>query len=100
MSPKPPGLVLWHQIKTRAEIKQDVCGLCDYQLTRFQKWRREWALLYRLRSKQPHHRRNTPRLPRHVNIICTGVFEGKPHKFTASLDLGPVVKLITHKHLR
>jgi hypothetical protein len=35
---------------------------------------------------------------RHVGVIGAGVFQGQPDELAASLQAGPVVKLVMHVH--
>ena len=43
-----------------------------------------------------HHAIHATGLARNVIVGGAGIFERKPHKFTPSLNLRPVKKLVTH----
>ena len=98
MHPEPPGFRLRRQPVTRAEIEQDVGGLPDYELAGFEKrwgeWRGAAARLHHF-----HHRSRTA-LARDIGIMAAGGLEREPDKFTAALDLGPVIEFVGHGHPR
>src|SRR5215213_4479423 len=96
MRPQPSRLVLRSKTKPRPKIKQDIRGLCDDQLARLEDWRGErWMLLAFALDQLLDH--VITALARHIDVIGTCLFQREPYEFAATLDIGPVVKLVAHR---
>jgi hypothetical protein len=98
MGPQPHRLVARRKPLACAEVEQDVGGLADHELAALEERRRERRMLDAPAVEQLHHRGHagSTRLARDVDVIGAALFEREAHEFAASLDRGPVVKLIAH----
>jgi hypothetical protein len=98
MDPQPPGLGARRKGVAGAEKQQNVRRLADRELAAFEERRRERRMLDARAVKETA---SSPpaagaRQPRHIEVICPGLFEREAHEFAAPLNAGPVVKLIAH----
>ena len=94
MQPQPSRFGFRREAMARPEIEQDVGGLPDHEFARFEERRRE-----RRRAARLHHLRHRAHaaLARHIGVIGAGLLQREADIFAASLDLRPVIKLITHR---
>src|ERR1700688_3949701 len=80
----------------RSEIEQDVGGVPDQALARFQKRRGEWRRAFAA-FHHPHHRRHTALAAGDVSIIGAGLLQRETDKFAAALDAWPVIEFVAHR---
>ena len=93
--PEFAGFGLRREGVTGAEIEQDVGGMADDELARFQERRRKGRRAL-VSLHHPHHRSRATRAARNVVVSRPRFLQRQPYIFTAALDLGPVVELVFH----
>src|SRR6266850_4183794 len=96
--PEPARFDLGNEPEARSEKEQDIRGLRDHELPRFEERRREGRALLRFASQKLHQRRHALlRKSRDVQVIGTRFLESKSDEFSAALYRGPVIELVAHE---
>src|SRR5664279_1252637 len=95
MHPQSSRFRTWRQAMARAEKEQDVGGLPDHALSRFQKRRSEWWCAF-APLHHFHHRRHAAAAARYIGIIGAGLLQRQPDIFAAALDVRPVIQFVAH----
>ncbi|EGE61051.1 hypothetical protein RHECNPAF_1260029 [Rhizobium etli CNPAF512] len=91
------ALVLGRKPQPRAEIKQDVGDMRDYQLAILQEGWREGNMRFAFAFHDIEHGTGAAAgLTGDVDVIGAGFLQRKPDEFTATLDAVPIIKLIGH----
>src|SRR5215831_6926225 len=96
MQPEPARLVARRKLQARPETEQNIGDLRDHQLSRLEKWRREWRTLVARAVHHRHHLVHAARLARDIVIGCAGIFQREPDEFAAALNFRPIEQLIAH----
>src|SRR5690349_10109085 len=95
MRPEASRLILGREAMTRPQIEEDVRSLADQEPASLQERRSKWPIFFALAFEQRHDR-TVASLPPDVAVIGTRRLEREPDVLAASLDLGPIVELISH----
>src|SRR5467141_2448802 len=96
--PDPGCLAFRHEAVARREPEEDVRGLRDHQVSRFQERRCEGRALLRFASQELHQRRHALLgKSRDVQVIGTRFLESKSDEFSTALYRGPVIELVAHE---
>src|SRR5262245_3728018 len=96
VSPQHAGLRSRHQPMASPEIEQNICSLRDHEVAGLEKGRSKWRILHPGALHQGEHLVFAAAPARDVDVVGPCFFEHETDEFTATLNLGPVVELVTH----
>ena len=96
VQPEPVRLQAWRKLQARAEIEQNLGGLCDHQLAGLEERRREGRALLAAAVHHRHHFIHAGFRPRNVVVSGAGILQRQTHEFASALDLRPIKQLVAH----
>src|SRR5262245_55104814 len=96
MQPEAACFVAGSEYQTWTQVKQNIGDLPYDQFAGLQEGRCKWGALVARAIQHRHHTVHAAGFSSDILVGGTRILQRKPHKFAATLDLGPVEELITH----